>query len=196
MNYNQTSYKNSPMFKYVRSEKGIITRAYMKMKYKKFFTGYKFTKKQLIKWYYDNNYKEMYQRYFDSNFDVQLKPTIDRIDEYGIYEFSNMQLLTWRENHLKGARSIKNIKQFELNRMMPNSGPCKYLTLINKDTGSFFIFESHKSVAKLLKISPGSIAWRLNKNIFNSRNTKCSRYIFLDGIKPFADYNQIPIYYP
>ena len=37
-----------------------------------------------------------------------MNPSIDRIDDYTEYIFSNMQLITWAENDLKGSNGRKN----------------------------------------------------------------------------------------
>lgn len=70
-----------------------------------------FTKEEFIQWINDN-YKEKFERlfkiYVDSNCDKYLCPSIDRIDDYKSYTFDNMQLLTWKENDLKGTHGIKN----------------------------------------------------------------------------------------
>ena len=57
------------------------------------------------------NYKDifvkMFQEYVDNNCDKYLKPSIDRIDDYKGYSLDNMQLLTWRENDIKGSKGQK-----------------------------------------------------------------------------------------
>lgn len=37
-------------------------------------------------------------------------PSVNRLNDYGIYEFKNMELITWEENNKKGRGSIKTIE--------------------------------------------------------------------------------------
>ena len=67
-----------------------------------------FTKEELRDWLFKNNLQEKWIDYIESRFDKLKKPSIDRIDDYGVYEFSNMQLITWRENMIKGVNGEKH----------------------------------------------------------------------------------------
>lgn len=72
-----------------------------------------FSKEEFIQWLKTNYWEKlnnMYQEYIDSGYDKYLCPSIDRINDYDSYCFPNMQLLTWRENDLKGtlSKKIKN----------------------------------------------------------------------------------------
>jgi hypothetical protein len=69
-----------------------------------------FSKKELINWLLKNGIENKWILYIESGYDKNLKPSIDRINDYGIYEFSNMQLLTWRENLIKGVNGEKHNK--------------------------------------------------------------------------------------
>ena len=67
-----------------------------------------FTKNELREWLFKNNLREKWIDYIESGFDKFKKPSIDRIDDYGGYEFSNMQLITWKENMIKGVNGEKH----------------------------------------------------------------------------------------
>lgn len=69
-----------------------------------------YSKGELTEWLYDNNVEVLFKDFVNSGYEKYKRPSIDRIDDYGLYEFSNMQLITWWENHIKGARSEKHIK--------------------------------------------------------------------------------------
>ena len=50
-----------------------------------------------------NGFNEKYQYYLDNNKNKDLAPSVDRINPNISYTEDNIQLITWRENHLKGA---------------------------------------------------------------------------------------------
>jgi len=93
--------------------KQFITQAYSSVRYKSKRRGEDmplFTKHQLEKWLIENKLLDMWIAYVESGFIKGLRPSIDRIDDYGKYEFSNMQLITWRENLIKGVNGEKHHK--------------------------------------------------------------------------------------
>jgi hypothetical protein len=67
-----------------------------------------FSKDELRNWLYENNLQSKWINYLESNCNKDKRPSIDRLDDYGIYEFSNMQLITWKENNIKGVNSKKH----------------------------------------------------------------------------------------
>lgn len=88
-----------------------ITQVYSSMRYKSKRRGDNlpdFTKEQFKEWLYKNNVSDMWITYLESGCEKNLKPSVDRIDDYGLYEFSNMQLITWRENQIKGVNGEKH----------------------------------------------------------------------------------------
>lgn len=90
-----------------------ITQAYSSVRYKSKRRGHKlpeFTKDELRDWLFENGLESKWITYLESGLDKNKKPSIDRIDDYGIYEFSNMQLITWRENMIKGVNGKKHHK--------------------------------------------------------------------------------------
>ena len=38
-------------------------------------------------WCYENNFEKLFNNWVASNYDKNLKPSVDRIDDYGVYEF-------------------------------------------------------------------------------------------------------------
>lgn len=91
--------------------KQYYTQVYSSIRYKSKRRGEpypKFNKEQLIDWLNSNNIKQLWIDYLESGYNKDLKPSIDRIDDYGIYEFNNMQLITWKQNQLKGVNGIKH----------------------------------------------------------------------------------------
>ena len=78
---------------------------------KKFNKELPFAKQEFIEWIninYKNLFIKLFQDYIGSGFDKYKNPSIDRINDYVGYTFDNMQLLTWKENDIKGTEGIKN----------------------------------------------------------------------------------------
>ena len=70
-----------------------------------------FDRWEFEKWILDNNFEkfsELFSNWIKSEFNTDLCPSIDRIDPYKGYTFDNMQLLTWKENNIKGHNEKKN----------------------------------------------------------------------------------------
>ena len=53
---------------------------------------------------YTNGFNELYQKYLENNRFKDLAPSVDRINPNISYIEDNIQLLTWKENHLKGIK--------------------------------------------------------------------------------------------
>ena len=86
------------------------TKTYGRMKRdnkKKFNKELPFAKQEFIEWIninYKNLFIKLFQDYIGSGFDKYKNPSIDRINDYVGYTFDNMQLLTWKENDIKGQK--------------------------------------------------------------------------------------------
>lgn len=88
-----------------------ITQVYSSVRYKSKRRGDampKFTKDELREWLFANGLESKWIAYLESGLDKNKKPSIDRINDYGVYEFSNMQLITWKENQIKGVNGKKH----------------------------------------------------------------------------------------
>jgi len=51
---------------------------------------------------------QLWEDYVRSGYDRWCRPSVDRIDDNSPYTLSNIQLLTWKENHQKGATAKKD----------------------------------------------------------------------------------------
>ena len=73
-----------------------------------------FSREELFVWLSNNGYDSKYEHYVNSGYKTNERPSIDRISDYLPYCFSNMQLMTWRENNQKAykdRRDGNNTKQ-------------------------------------------------------------------------------------
>lgn len=62
-----------------------------------------YTKKELKEWLYKNNFKELYNNWVKSGYKKNLKPSVDRLDDFKPYSFCNIRLTTWGDNFLKSV---------------------------------------------------------------------------------------------
>lgn len=85
-----------------------------------------YSKEELSNWLYENNFKTLYNNWEKSCFEKNLKPSVDRLDDFKPYTFDNIRLGTWldnanhqREDILKGigtgGRRCKPVVQYDSN---------------------------------------------------------------------------------
>ena len=84
---------------------GIISKIYSAQKTLSIKRGHKppsYTKFELSEWIKGHNdFNKIYNNYVDSGFDSNLKPSVDRLDDYKAYSFDNIRLVTWLDNKKK-----------------------------------------------------------------------------------------------
>lgn len=100
---------------------------------------------------YTNGFNELYQKYLENNRFKDLAPSVDRINPNISYIEDNIQLLTWKENHLKGIKEdiitknsvIKVIHYIDNKYTIYNSTgeASKELNLSNKHIYSSCVYE-------------------------------------------------------
>lgn len=69
------------------------------------------------------NWVLLWNAYVASGFDSQLKPSVDRDDPNQSYTISNISLMTWKENRLKGASDRKSGAQIDRHRAVQSYFP-------------------------------------------------------------------------
>lgn len=65
-----------------------------------------YSKAELSEWLYGNGFKGIYLKWRDSGFNKDLKPSVDRIDDFIPYSFDNIRLGTWLDNRNHLYRDI------------------------------------------------------------------------------------------
>ena len=81
-----------------KTKRGLITNLYHKMK-SRHHVG--FLLSELHDFAVDSKFDRLFKEWEKSNFNKQLKPSIDRINSKNNYELWNIQWLTWAENRYK-----------------------------------------------------------------------------------------------
>jgi len=92
--------------KYSRTKKGLVNTIYGHQKHSSKSRGHQspaYTKKTLKEWLYSQRlFHELYESWVASGYDKWLTPSIDRIDSKIYYCLTNIQVMTWKENDIKG----------------------------------------------------------------------------------------------
>lgn len=73
--------------------------------------GYKMeiTKKEFFNWILNHpKLKSLYNSWRVSGWNTYLRPSIDRLDDYGTYNLNNIRLVTWRDNLDKAIEDVKS----------------------------------------------------------------------------------------
>ncbi len=94
-----------------KTKDGIITRIYSDQKTSSKRRNHRlpeYTRKELKEWLFSQQeFHELFNEWKQSGFNKRLKPSVDRINDYIHYCFSNIQLMTWGENFKKSNIDIK-----------------------------------------------------------------------------------------
>lgn len=96
---------------YYRTEKGVIRTIYKSQTLHSSRRGHgslPYTKKELSMWLYSKGFKALYEAWVLSGFNKDSKPSIDRINDFKPYCFSNMALVTWSANRKHQHEDIKS----------------------------------------------------------------------------------------
>jgi len=97
---------------YRRTKNGVATIIYNAQKYRskrRVHHQPSYTREVFKSWLFrQNNFRELFDNWVESGYDVLLKPSCDRLDDYKPYTLDNIQLMTWRENNKKGYEDRRN----------------------------------------------------------------------------------------
>lgn len=91
------------------SEKGVFRVIYKTQKRHQKLRGHgdmPYSKAQLIQWMKNNGFDDLFKAWVDSGHMNSLKPSVDRIDDFKGYSFSNIRLGTWQDNRDHQASDI------------------------------------------------------------------------------------------
>lgn len=94
--------------KWRRSPNGFLKDAYRTQREVSRRKGYiqpNYSFKELKDWTAaSEKFSDLFSAWKDSGYDKELKPSFDRINPLLPYSLDNLQVLTWRENYMKGIR--------------------------------------------------------------------------------------------
>lgn len=130
--------------KYDSSEQGVIRIIYKTQKRNQRFRGHgdlPYSKDELSKWMYDNGYKDLYKKYISSGKVKDLKPSVDRIDDFKGYSLDNIKMVTWLDNREHQYSDIESGKGTSGKR-------CKALLKLDKDNNIICEYVSYNSAQR------------------------------------------------
>ena len=111
--------KNLETREYFKTIDGLITVAYSHQKQASKLRGHiapTYSRKELRGWLIaQSNFGVLYSNWRASEYNIDLKPSIDRLIDTMGYSLSNIRLVTWKENNEKGRRAQrKPVLQYTL----------------------------------------------------------------------------------
>lgn len=96
--------------RFIRSKEGLIKSIYasqIKSSKRRNHTMPKYSEKELLNWFNKQpNAELLYSNWVKSNFKTDLRPSVDRLDDYLPYSFSNIRLVIWKENNEKHYKDV------------------------------------------------------------------------------------------
>ena len=96
---------------YYHTLNGLISKIYSQQRKKSIHRNHtppQYSKEELKEWMLkQSNFKELWNNWVDSNYDTQLKPSVDRLENDKGYSFDNIELVTWEENNKRGNRDMR-----------------------------------------------------------------------------------------
>ncbi len=97
---------------YSKTKSGVISKIYNHQKdssVKRNHTPPSYSFNELRDWCYSQEiFHKLYDDWVLNQFDTNLKPSIDRLNDYLPYTFDNIRIITWNDNNKKGNRDRVN----------------------------------------------------------------------------------------
>ena len=154
-----------------RTRKGLMERLYYAQTRNSKARGHKlqeYTKEEFVEWCIaDSIFEELYLKWVDSGYDKYLRPSVDRKDDYLPYTFSNIQLMTWRDNDRKGALDRRNGK---------NNKISKKVFKLDASGNDIAEFNSISEAARKCGVSVGTISNHANNKTTTKKGIKLWRF--------------------
>lgn len=158
---------------YDSTEKGVVRVIYKTQKRHNKLRGHgemPYSKQDLSSWLYDNGFKEIYDKWIDSGKRKELKPSVDRIDDFKGYSLENIKLGTWLENRKHQYDDILNGKGTSGKR-------CKRLY---KFDSNFNLLKEYVSYNSAVRCMGYSLEYQIKKK------TKCRNGFYWSYSKEFS----------
>ncbi len=112
--------RNDRKNEYYKTKKGVVDRIYGAQKQtskKRKHRPPEYTKEDLKDWMFSQTiFHELYGEWAQSGYKKNLKPSVDRKNDYIHYCFTNIQLMTWQQNNDKHYTDRKSGKNNKKNR--------------------------------------------------------------------------------
>jgi hypothetical protein len=97
---------------YTRTRKGLVTMIFKHQRSSSKKRGHvppNYTKKELYEWVIgQSNFETLYNNWVNSDYEKNLFPSCDRLEDDKPYSFDNLRMVTWDENNKKGYENRRN----------------------------------------------------------------------------------------
>lgn len=95
-----------------RTKEGLCYSIYKQQKGSSKYRGYEYpnyTRDELKQWILNHkDFDILYENWVNSNYNVDLTPSVDRLDDYKSYSFDNIRLITFKQNRSKYYNDAMN----------------------------------------------------------------------------------------
>ena len=128
-----------------------------------------YTKDEFRIWLYSHeDFPKLYDKWVKYSYKKDLKPSVDRLDDYAGYSFNNIQLTTWRDNYLKRASDMvsgKNNKKSKAVLQYNNNGVFikEYYSMMQAERETGISNSKISMVCKGKRNSAGNFIWQYKK---------------------------------
>ena len=129
-------YMRNYMYTYLGTSTGFLKKQYNRFKQRKMC---EVSQDEFIAWSLsDKNFVALFETWKTSGRQTPLRPSVDRIDEYKGYSLSNMQWVTWEQNHIKMRTEKKNVLSYT-KTFSDRHKQQQYMVIVENDTKKFFM---------------------------------------------------------
>jgi hypothetical protein len=104
------------------------------------------------------SFNKLYETWVIMDYNKWFKPSLDRVNDSKGYSFDNIQLMTWRENHLKANKSCSN-KEFK-----HGGGGAKQVSQFSKNKELIAVFKSAVEANLKTEVNIGNLNMCCNGN--------------------------------
>lgn len=123
---------------YQRTKSGLVTRIYASQRRRSRIRGHEpplYSVQELRDWLLSSNlYHKLHEEWVASNYDMNMVPSIDRIDDNLGYSFDNIRITTWMSNNKKQhTKRCVAVFQYSLDANLINAFPSQ--STASKETG-------------------------------------------------------------
>ena len=138
-----------------KTKSGVISMIYSNQKIHSDRRGHEYplyTIDELREWLLDQPlFHELYEKWVESNYNKELKPSCDRKDDSMGYSLDRLQLMTWEKNNSKGNKSIRECD------IIVKSNPQIPIVSVNRFTGEVSYYKSASEAKRKTGLYTGNI---------------------------------------
>lgn len=152
----------------IRTKTGLVSQIYTSQKHsskKRNHAPPTYTKEEFEEWLFSQpNFKTIYDNWVASGYEKDLKPSVDRPDDYKGYSFDNIQLMTWKENREIFKNKIKNgeisISSKQVVQIISDEEEVIFYSIKNAERNTGIYNNNISSVCQGKRKTAGGFKWK------------------------------------